>query len=422
MFRRAIRRLALAALLIFPSTGLVPVTAQEVQRIAAVVNDDVISVFDLVQRMKLVIVSSGLQNSPEVMQRLSSQVLRSLIDERLRMQEATRNNISVSEPELANAIANVEKRNKVPADGLEEYLKSREIDPNTVISQLKVQIVWGKLMRQRMRAGLTVTDDDVDDELARLEASQGTPEYRFSEIFLVVESIDQDTIVRQNAERLVEQLRAGAKFGVLARQFSEGASAGQGGDVGWVSEDQLAEEVATLLATLEPGRISQPIRTSGGYLIVQRHDRRLSMVTDLDEAKVTLKQVVLQVSAADGEESRQLAAAESIRKTVGDCNDMDRAAADTEFDMSGDLGTVRLKDLPPDLREVVRALPVGTVSAPVRTKLGVQLLMVCDRTEPASTLPGRETVRNTLMERQFELVSRRYLRNLRRDAFVDIRI
>ncbi|MFQ5957749.1 MAG: peptidylprolyl isomerase, partial [Alphaproteobacteria bacterium] len=254
------------------------------------------------------------------------------------------------------------------------------------------------------------------------EASQGTPEYLFSEIFLVVESTEKDTVVRQNAERLVEQVRAGADFGVLARQFSEGVSAEQAGSVGWVPEDQLAEEVATTLAALEPGKISAPVRTSGGYLIVRLHDRRQSLVPDLDEAKVTLKQVLLQASAAASEETRQLALAESIRKTIGDCNDMDRAAAEIGSDMSGDLGTVRLRDLPPDLREVVRELPVGTVSAPVRTKLGVQLLMVCDRVDPATNLPDREQVRNALIEKQFELLSRRYLRNLRRDAFVDIRI
>ncbi len=420
-----VRRVVLGAFFLFPflSGVAAPATAQDVQRIAAIVNDEIVSVFDLVERVKLIALSSGLKQSSDIMKQLGPQVLRGLIDERLRLQEAERNNIVVTDEEISNAMRSLEQRNKIPAEGLEDLLKSKSIDPDTMINRLRAQIAWIKLLHRRQRSSLTISDDEVDAHLARLKASQGKPEYDIDEIFLLVESPDQESLVRQNAQRIMDQLNAGADFSALARQFSEGVTAGLGGDVGWVLEDQLATEVAAKLAGLQPGQILGPIRANGGYLIVNLRNRRQRMVSNPDDTQVELKQIVLSVPAGSGEEvAQQTAAAKSLRSTITGCDDMARAAAKIDSTVSGDLGMLRLKDLPPNLRDVVRNLPLGTVSAPVRTKLGLHLLMVCSRIDAEPDLPDREKIRSALGKKRLESLARRYLRDLRRNAFVEIRI
>lgn len=423
LFRIA-RRVAIALVLTASLVSGGGVRAQEIERIAAVVNDDAISVFDLVQRIKLVIFSSGLPNTPEVMQKIGPQVLRALIDEKLRLQEAKRQKITVSDAELKAALAQIERGNRIPLGTLKSYLRARGIDPETVIEQVRAQIAWSKLVARRRKSELKVSEDEVDAEIKRIEASRGSVEYRVSEIFLAVESEDQEARVLADAVQLVGQLRAGADFAALARQFSAGATAGTGGDLGWVTKEQLADRIAEAVARLKPGEISDPVRGNGGYEILRLVDRRRRMEGNPDDTKVALRQVLLTLPevAADGVVREVIDRANAIRATIRGCQDMSRVAAKVDPSVSGDVGTVRLGDLPAPMREVVRALPVGQVSAPLRTQRGVHLLMVCGRQEVGGDLPSRATVRRQLEDRRFDLVSRRYLRDIRRDAFVDVRI
>ena len=246
-----------------------------------------------------------------------------------------------------------------------------------------------------------------------------------SEIFIIVENTSEDAELRENAARIVEQLRGGADFAGMARQLSNGVTAAAGGDVGWVLKEQLLEEVGAAIDKLDPGEITEPIGTSGGYLIIQLRDRRQRLVSNPDDVRVALKQILLPVardSSAD-EVASQIVLAKEIGSTVAGCDDMSRTAAELDPSISGDVGTLRIGDLPDNLRTAVRALEVGVISQPTRSEAGIHLLMVCERIEPpGARMPNREQVRDRLMENKLESLSRRYLRNLRREAFVDIRI
>lgn len=420
VIRHAVVALAMTAMLV-AGAGL---HAQEVERIAAVVNDDAISVFDLIQRIRLVIFSSGLPNTPETMRKIGPQVLRTLIDEKLRLQEAKRQKITVSDAEMKAALGQIERNNRIPQGALDQYLRKRGIDPQTVKDQIRAQIAWTKLISFKRKADLVVTDDEVEAEIKRIEASRGSVEYRLSEIFLAVETEADEPRVRENANQLMEQLRNGADFAGLARQFSVDASAAAGGDVGWVSKDQLADPIAEAVATLKPGALAGPIRTPGGYVILRLADRRRRMVGNPDDAVVALRQILfpLPAVAADGVVRKTIARAEEIRASIRSCSDMDRVARALDPSRPADVGRVRLGDMPPALHDAVKALPVNKVSAPVRSQRGVHLLMVCDRQEAESGAPDPAAVRRRLENQRFDLVSRRYLRDIRRDAFVDIRI
>ncbi len=421
-FRQGIRLIATVALLAFPLFSAAQ--AQELQHIIAVVNDDAVSNRDVVERIRLVVVTSGLNDSPEVRQRIAPQVLRTLIDEHLRLQEAKRKNVSVTDNEIGFAISLIEQRNKMPVDSLLSFLESRKIDALTLVTQIRAEIAWNKLVNQRLRSLVTITDEDIDDELQRLRDSQGKPEFLLSEIFLTVDGASKNRVVRENADELVKQVRAGASFANLADQFSEAISASDGGSIGWVTVNQLDGEVAAAVAALQPGQISDPIPTSGGYLVVKLDQRRQLQAPDSGEAVIDLRQILLGISSdatADEIESN-IALAHVMRETVADCEDMVRIADETDPTISGDLGRIKLNDMPAEIRTAVEALPLATASDPVRTESGVHLFMVCERAEPDAGPPRRLDIQQYLIEARLDQVARHYLRDLRRTAFIDIRI
>ena len=233
--------------------------AQDVGHIAAVVNDEVISIYDLNGRTRVIMSSTRLPDNAETRRRLVPQILRSLIDEKLQLQEAKRLNLGVSNEELADAFRTIEKNNGMPAGKLKDIVEAAGIPFSTIESQTKAALAWGKVVRRQIRNLVQVGPEEVQDEIARLEAARNRPQSLTSEIFLSVDSINQEDEVRNAALRLAEQIRGGAAFDAMARQFSQSASAANGGDLGWVVPGTMPEELDSALSRLQPGQISDQI-------------------------------------------------------------------------------------------------------------------------------------------------------------------
>ncbi|HYU13556.1 MAG TPA: peptidylprolyl isomerase, partial [Stellaceae bacterium] len=234
-------------------------------KIAAVVNDEVISAFDLISRIRMVLVSSNIADSPETRQRIAGQVLRSLIDEKLQLQEAKRQSVTATDDEINKALEQIEKQNNMKAGALNEFMKARGIDRGALVDQLTASIVWAKLVRRQAVQSASISDDEIDTALKRAKEHAGEPQSRVAEIFLAVDNPAQEEEVRHLAERLSQQMKQGARFSAVATQFSQSATAAVGGDIGWVRPDQLPPELAKAAAQLKPGELSPPIRTTGGY-------------------------------------------------------------------------------------------------------------------------------------------------------------
>ena len=269
--KAALLLLALVPLIFVPADR---VSSQEAVGIAAVVNNEAITVPDLVARIDIAIVASRLRASEDLRRQLAPQVLRSLVDERLKVQEAERLGVSVGEAEMADARRTVEQRNGIAAGGLDDFLRGQGLVVDAVADQLRAEILWSKLVRGRLGAAVSVGEGEIDEALAQLEANRGRPEYRVAEIFLAVESSEQEDEVRAAATSLYEQLTAGANFAQIASQFSQSATAAVGGDIGWVLEGELPTEIETVLVRLEPGSVAPPVRAFDGYTIISLIDRR----------------------------------------------------------------------------------------------------------------------------------------------------
>jgi peptidyl-prolyl cis-trans isomerase SurA len=401
-----------------------PAAAQREQRIAAIVNDEVVSLYDLEARMHLVIASSGLNPTPEIRQRLARQVLRGLIDERLRMQEARRRNVEVTETDMERAVRILEDQNNIPPGGLDQFLESNGIPRETLMSQIRGQIAWGKLVNRQLRPRVTIGDDEIDEMLARIKERQGQVEYRIFEILLTIDSPDQEPDIRRTAARLVEELRAGARFDGVAQQFSQAASASVGGDLGWIPESALSDELRSAIDGLNEGGIAGPIQTPGGLQIVLLESKRRAHSASADDTQVTLRQIMLPLSRDPSPEEieHQTSLARAVSETVRGCDDMTRAAEEVNMPGSPDLGVLRLRDLADTIRNAIDGLPVGQPSEPIPTPAGVAVMMVCERSEDTVALPDRIDIEEQILDMRLDMMARRYMRDIRNAAVVDLRV
>ena len=263
-----------------------PVRGQDAFRPAAVVNDEVISVLDLAMRVRLAIVGAGVQDSQEVRRRLTPQVLRGLIDERLQLQEAQRLDISVSDDDVARALEQIAGQNNMSEGQFLSMLRNRGIIPTTLIDQIRAQIAWQTVVRRRLRPTISISEEEVQEVADRLTSRQGSLERRVAEIFVAVESATQEEEALANANRLLEQLRGGANFAGLARQFSQSGTANLGGDRGWIRDGELPEELNRALTQMGPGEISPPIRTVSGFHILLLRDMRKNEGQEVDRARI----------------------------------------------------------------------------------------------------------------------------------------
>ena len=397
--------------------------AQQVQYILATVNNDVISAQDLEERLRLFLATAQVPDTPEIRRRLRPQVLRGLIDEKLKVQEARRLNIKLTSQDIDRALSQVAQRNNISEDGIEAFLAAQNISPGTLLAKIRAELIWSKLVTLRFAPTIDISDDEVDEVIARLNANKGKPEHRISEIFLAVSNPDEDEEVRRNAERLADEARRGAPFEVIAKQFSQAAAAERGGEVGWIQPGQSAAEIEAALRAMPVGGISKPIRAEGGYFIIKLHDRRRILVDEPYDARVSLKQILLPLAAnADpNEANRQRQLATTIASTVQGCSEFEAITKELDPAGSGDLGTVRIGDLPPQLRDAVAKLEIGRPSAPIERQSGIHVLMVCERSGSRSGIPGREEVQSDLLRQRLDLMARRYLRDLSRDAMIELR-
>jgi peptidyl-prolyl cis-trans isomerase SurA len=393
-------------------------------RIAAVVNDEIISLFDLEVRLSLTLLGASLPNTRENRQRLAGQVLRGMIDEKLQMQEAQRVGITVPEQEVADAIRRIEAQNRMPAGGLTTMLAGQNIPRKTLEDQLSAALAWRRVVARRFSSAAEISDEEINEHLAQIEAQRGKPEILVKEILLPVDSPEREAEVRSFAERLVTQFREGAPFEGLAQQFSQSASARVGGDIGWIGADVLDEPLAQAIDGLPAGRVTEPIRTVLGFYILKVEDRRIREQAPPSDAMVTLRQIALPVPL-DAPPERVTEISERMRAAVAraaGCGTLADVAKSLDAPDPIDLGRVRQGDLSPAICDAVAQVAVGSASAPVPLPGGISIFVVCERESVMSDLPSRPEIRQRLENEKLEVLARRLMRDLKRAAFIDIRI
>ena len=419
LLRRARSRFAaLLAFSLLTAGWLQPAHAQEF-RIAAVVNDDVISMSDVDDRMKLVLASTNLQNDPRAIQQVRAQVLRALIDEKLELQEAKKETVAVGLAEVSEAFSNIETQNKMPKGGIDTFLKQHNINRQTMVDQITAQIAWAKTVRRRFTHSVIVSDEEINEELKEEQANAGKPRSRVAEIYLSVDNPSQDTEIRETAQHLVDQIRKGAPFPAVARQFSQSSTANLGGDIGYVQPGQLDPEADRLIEKLQPGQMIGPVRLTGGYYIYLLIDRRPA-VDPSAQILVNLTQVVFPIPEGS-DRAAVIAKAKAATEEAKSCGELSKIGRDVSPELSGPIGDIKVSDLPAEVRPTILAAKVAAPTDPIPVRNGIGVFMVCSR-QGGDVEQDRDRVADNITRSRLENLARGYLRDLRQVAFIDLRV
>lgn len=410
--------MAVVALLMLTS----PARAQSPVGVAAVVNDDPISVIDLVERIKLVAVSSNIEMTSQRSNEMAPQILQQLINEKLQLQEAERRGIEVTDEEIARGKSMIEQNAGLPDGMLDAYLTQRQIAPGTIENQIRPQVAWQKVLG-RMRNDVQISEAEIDENLERIISNQNKPRNRVQEIFLPVDNPQDSTRVYQTAREIIGALNQGADFAGLARQFSASASAANGGDLGWLYAGEMASDLQQAVNQLKPGDISDPVQTIRGYYILKLLDRRVGDTNAITDTRLDLYQLFVPISGDMPQDQidAKIAVLQNTQQTAKSCEAMAKVAVDLGSDLSGKMNGISPGDLSGPIKQAVRNLDEGRPSNIIQVDGGALMVMICNVTEE-SNLPNRQDIENRLRMERLDILARRKIRELRRQAFIDIRI
>lgn len=381
--------------------------SQQIEGIAAIVNDAPISFSDVRERAQLLLLSLGSQPTQQDIQRITGQALQQLIDEKLQLQEAAEYEVEVAEADINAAIEDMAAQSGIDRQSLVNQLLSAGINPASLEEQMRAEIAWRRLMSGLYGSRIRISENQIDEQMQRLKASASETQYLVSEIFLFAPDAQSQSQAREAANSIRAQIAEGAPFQIAAQRFSSAPTAATGGDMGWISLDDLDPALADAVMAMDGPGISEPITVENGiYLIALRNRRE-------PQTSVTML-TLMRLFDADGDRQRLLEAAASVE----DCDGVDAAAEGSDALSAASLGRIALNELAPDAAARLEATPVGGATEPFESGEGLAVMFVCERNDSVDNLPSPEQIENRLFGQQLTMISERALRNLRREATI----
>ncbi|MEM7780636.1 MAG: peptidylprolyl isomerase [Pseudomonadota bacterium] len=387
----------------------------------AVVNGYVITGTDIDQRVALVTNASETEVSAEELQRLRGQVLRNLIDETLKIQAASSQEMPVARREVEQTYQELAVQNFGQNPGqMDEYLVSIGSSPNALKRQIEGEIAWERLVRENVARYINVSADEVNGVLERLEEARGTEEYRLGEIYMNATDENRDAVL-QNMQRIKEQLEQGGSFVAYARQFSEATTAIRGGDTDFLRLATLPAQLAQTVQQMQPGQLAGPIAIPGGYSIVYLIDRRQVLMADPRDSILSLKQISIafEPGITEADAAAKLDEFGVFIQSLRSCGEAETARSIIGATVVSN-DEIQARQLPEQLQNILLSLQVGQTTPPFGSiEEGVRVLMLCGRDEPQEQgAPTFDSVMSNIENERINKRAQRYLRDLRNDAYI----
>jgi peptidyl-prolyl cis-trans isomerase SurA len=408
-----------------PPSRIVPV-----DRIVAVVNDEVITANELGERVQLVVRQlqrGGGQLPPtEVLQR---QILERLINDRVQIQLAKENGVRVDDATVEKAVQRIADDNNLSMTDFRAALERDGIRFPRFREDMRNEIILQRIREREVENAVVVTDAEVETELAR-EARErgGDTEYRLSHVLVLVPqqaTPEQIENRRRRALQALSELRKGTAFAQVSATFSDAPDALQGGNLGWRAAGRLPTLFLEAIDKLQPGEVSDVLRSPNGFHILKLLEKRgKNAAPAITQTRVRHILVRPKEGASDAEVRERLARMRERIVAGSDFAELARAnSEDATAAKGGDLGWVAPGDTVPEFERAMNALRDGEVSAPVQSPFGWHLLQVMERrneelSEDRKKLAARQTVR----ARKADDAYQEWLRQTRDRAFVENRL
>lgn len=425
---RLLQALLLGCSLLFSTLPSWAVT--NLDRIAAIVNDDVITnneLKDEMARIALQIQSRGQQLPPHAT--LRKQVMERLILTRLQLQKAKESGISISESTIANTINNIAQQNNITTQQLRETLEKDGVSFQAFRDDLRQQITLRHLQQRDVINRIFVTEQELQREIKLSgKGSDSRQEVQIQHILLGIKEGASEEIIattRTDAEQLIDQLKAGGDFTNLAIQHSDGRRALEGGDLGWYNPSQVPTLFVDALSNMKKGDISSPIRSASGLHIIKLVDEKGINRLVITQSKARHILISTNEVVSDHDARTRL---EQLRERIIGGDDFGALAQSHSDDTGsaisgGDLGWVSPGAMVPIFERQMDELALQEVSQPFRTQFGWHIVQILDRRDYDST---EEVLKNNALvavrRKKADEATELWLRRLRDEAYIDLRL
>lgn len=400
-----------------------------VDRIVAVVNDDVITQSDLDLQIRTVTQQLRQQNAeipPDDV--LQKQVLERVIVRQLQLQMAESTGIRVDDDTLNRALETIAKQNNLSLSEFREVLARDGFDFATFREDIRKEIIISRLRQRQVANRITVTEQEVDNFLATQQV-QGSPaaaeEYHIAQILISLPeapSPEQIQTAQAKAQQVLDKLRAGEDFKQIAMALSEDPQALEGGVLGWRSAGQLPSLFTDIVTKMNPGDISDLIRSPSGFHIIKLIEKRGETGHLVKQTQA--RHILIRTNEITSDQDAQTRL-EQLRQRVVGGEDFATLARSHSEDATtavngGSLGWVNPGDLVPLFEEAMNSLEPGQVSEPFQTQFGWHIVQVVERRDHDNTDEmKRSQAREAIRQRKTEEELQAWLRSLRDEAYVE---
>ena len=426
------RAVLLFILLAAASAGAAAQRVVLVDRIVAIVNKEVITLSEL---------SDAVAGAERELRRrgtvppergvLERQMLERLILDKAQAQLARDTGIRVDELQLDRAVQRIAEGNKMTLSQFRDALEKDGVPFDVFRQDVRDQILLTRLREREVDDKIQVSESEID---LFLEAMKSAPsertEYNLAHILVRVPeqaSPEQVETARRRVEQAQAESRAGRDFAQLAAIYSNAPEALQGGSLGWRAHDRLPDLFADALEKLSPGEVTPPLRSPAGFHLLKLLDRRVGGVSDAPIPQTRLRHILIRTSETMSENEARRRLSDLRRRIVAkevDFAEMARVHSDDgTAARGGELDWVYPGDTVPDFERAYQDLAIGEISEPVRTPFGVHLIQVLERrSADMSTERRRLQARQALRERKSDEAYHEWLRQLRDQVYVELRL
>ena len=403
--------------------------AQPLDKVVAIVNDNVITASELAAQMDILrqqLLAKNMQLPPDTV--LRKQVLQHLIDVDLQLQVAKNNNITIDSSELDESIAKIAADNKLSLTELREELAKQGLSWDSYRENIRKEMLISRIQQRSVGKDVVVSAQQVDDYLKTSHQSEKTQQlFHVQNIVIPLSdepTTDQLNKARKKALTLLGKIKHGADFNQLAIAESSGEYALEGGDLGDRHLAELPDVFANEVIGMKVGEVAGPIRTGNGFQLIKlvsvNENSLHHEVTKTHVRHILLKQDANMTTAEADKKINNLYQQLKSGKDfalLAKQHSLDAASAVK----GGDLGWVVSEELVPAFAEAMNALPINTVSKPVKSPFGWHLIEVLERkTVDDSEMFKRQQVRQFLHQRKFAEAVQNWQQHVRTDAYINI--
>jgi peptidyl-prolyl cis-trans isomerase SurA len=414
------------------------VSGQVVDSVAAIVNEDVITERELQSRLGLITRRLQQQNAPlPPAEQLKQQVLDQMVLERIQLQKAKDDGITVDDAAVQATLLRLAQTNHLTLDVYRARLEAEGVPWSTFTSDARTELLLSKLREREVDSRISVSDAEV----ANYIASQRGPDSTTAEQDLHIEHIlvkvpdgapeDVLTTAQLKAQAILDRAKGGANFESLAKHDSQAADAKSGGDLGFLPPSKLPDEFVQASSQLRPGQVNPDlIRSSQGFEIMRLVDRRTGVGGSASQApklmQTHVRHILLRVGPGGLSEQDAREQELRIRQQIEQGGDFAKFAQtysqDGSASQGGDLGWISPGETVPEFERAMNGLKDGEISEPVRSEYGYHLIQVLDRRDaPGSAQEQMSLARQAIGQRKAEQAYADWLRELRDSAYVEFK-